>query len=55
MPFISEYKITIVTDDEGQGHMSDEDLETAIDKDVKRWTPGLAIMPMIETYEVEKL
>jgi len=54
MPIILEYKIIIVTDDDGQGHMDDKDLEAAIDKDVKRWTPGLQTMDMIESYEVER-
>jgi len=55
MGLTSEYKLTVVTDDDEQGHMSDEDLEKAIDKDVQRWTPSLATMALIKQYDIEKL
>lgn len=50
-----EYKVTIVTDDDGQGHMSDQDLEDAITKDVQRWTPSLGILSLIKSYDIDKL
>jgi len=50
-----EYKITIVTDDNGQSCMGDEDLVEVITKDVQRWTPSLATMDLIKGYDIDKV
>ena len=55
MPLTLEYKITILTDDDGQSCMDNEDLAEVITKDVQRWTPSLVTMDLIKGYDIDKV